>query len=83
MLNSGNKINILTLVLFENKFLNETKTITPSPSCKINGRSLSNAKIELVNRGTEAMYEILKRGRLHNLSITCQLELFDSNTLWV
>ena len=26
------------------------------------------------------MYEVLKRGRLHNLSITCQLELFDSNT---
>jgi hypothetical protein len=24
------------------------------------------------------MYEVLKRGRLHNLSIKCQLELFDS-----
>jgi hypothetical protein len=30
-----------------------------------------------VNRGTKAMYEVLKRGRLHNLSIKCQLELFD------
>jgi len=40
--------------------------------------SFSNAKKELVNRGTKAMYEVLKRGRLHNLSIKCQLELFDS-----
>ena len=23
------------------------------------------------------MYEILKRGKLHNLSISCQLDLFD------
>ena len=40
--------------------------------------SLSNDKKELVNRGTNAMYEVLKRDRLHNLSIKCQLELFDS-----
>jgi hypothetical protein len=31
MLNSGKKINILTLVLSENKFMDETKTITPRP----------------------------------------------------
>jgi hypothetical protein len=31
-----------------------------------------------VNRGTKAMYEVLKRGRLHNLSVKCQLELLDS-----
>jgi hypothetical protein len=31
-----------------------------------------------VNRGTKDMYEVLKRDRLHNLSIQCQLELFDS-----
>ena len=31
MLNSGKKINILTLVLSEKKILNETKTITPPP----------------------------------------------------
>jgi len=41
-------------------------------------QSFSNAKKELVNRGTKAMYEVLKRGRLHNLSIKCQLELVDS-----
>jgi hypothetical protein len=38
----------------------------------------SNAKTKLVNMGTKAMYELLRRGRLHNLSIQCQLELFDS-----
>ena len=31
MLNSGKKINILTLVLSENKFLNETKNHNPTP----------------------------------------------------
>jgi hypothetical protein len=25
----------------------------------------------------QAMYEVLKRGRTHNLSVECQLELFD------
>ena len=29
------------------------------------------------DKGTKAMYEILKRGKLHNLSISCQLDLFD------
>ena len=49
MLNSGkkiralrdkNEINILTLVLSEKKFLNETKNHNPPPPCKLNGRSL-------------------------------------------
>ena len=48
MLNSGKKIralrektnNILTLVLSETKFLNETKNHNPPPF-KLNGRSLS------------------------------------------
>ena len=40
--------------------------------------SLRNDKKELVNRGINAMYEVLKRDRFHNLSIKCQLELFDS-----
>jgi hypothetical protein len=44
MLNSVKKIretkkNILTIVLSENKFLNETKN--HNPSCKLNGRSLT------------------------------------------
>ena len=38
--------------------------------------SFSNVKNELVNRGTKAMYEVLESGRLHNLSVKCQLELF-------
>jgi len=33
--------------------------------------SFNNAKTELVNRGTKAMYEVLKRGRHHNLSFQC------------
>ena len=43
MLNSGGGGNILTLVLSENKFLNETKNhnpLPPPPPCKLNGRSL-------------------------------------------
>ena len=31
----------------------------------------------LVGKGTKAMYDILKSGEFHNLSISCQLELFD------
>ena len=38
MLYFGKKINILTLVLSGNNFLNET---TPRPPCKLNGRSLN------------------------------------------
>jgi hypothetical protein len=30
-----------------------------------------------VNKGTKAMYEVLKLGRIHSLSINCQLDLFD------
>ena len=55
MLNSGKKIraltkkiNILTLVLSEEKFLNEAKTITPPPPppFKLNGRSLIGRHLE-------------------------------------
>jgi hypothetical protein len=31
----------------------------------------------LADKGTKAMYGILKRGKFHNLSISCQLDLFD------
>jgi hypothetical protein len=31
----------------------------------------------LVNKGIKAMYEVLRKGRIHNLSIKCQLDLFD------
>ena len=30
-----------------------------------------------MDKATKALYEVLKRGRLHNLSIQCQLDLFD------
>jgi hypothetical protein len=39
--------------------------------------SFNAAKTDLVNKGTKAMYEVLKKGRLHNLSIQCQLDIFD------
>ena len=42
MLNSGKKINILTLVLSEKKILNETKN--HNPPCKLNGQSLNDCK---------------------------------------
>ena len=29
-----------------------------------------------VNKGTQAMYEILRKGRLHDLSVSCQYDLF-------
>ena len=31
----------------------------------------------LVGKATKAMYEVLKKGRVHNLSIKCQYDLFD------
>jgi hypothetical protein len=31
----------------------------------------------LVNKANKAMYEVLKTGRLHNLSVKCQYDLFD------
>jgi hypothetical protein len=42
------------------------------------------AKKDLVNKGTKAMYEVLKKGRFHNLSIQCQLDIFDKTVKkWV
>ena len=39
--------------------------------------SFKTAKQKLVDKATKALYEVLKRGRFHNLSIQCQLDLFD------
>ena len=30
-----------------------------------------------LHKGTQLMYEVLKLGRIHSLSINCQLDLFD------
>ena len=38
--------------------------------------SFNIAKKELVNKGIKAMYEVLRKGRIDNLSIKCQLDLF-------
>ena len=40
-------------------------------------RSFNIAKKKLVNKGIKATYEVLRKGRIHNLSIKCQLHLFD------
>jgi hypothetical protein len=39
--------------------------------------NFSMAKKAQVEKATKAMFEILKRGKIHNLSIQCQLDLFD------
>jgi hypothetical protein len=36
-----------------------------------------DAKKSIADKGIKAMYEVLKLGRLHNLTIPCQLDLFD------
>lgn len=32
---------------------------------------------KLAEKATKALYEVLKKGRFHNLSVQCQLDLFD------
>jgi hypothetical protein len=39
--------------------------------------NFNKSKMFAVNKGTKAMYEVLKLGRIHTLSINCQLDLFD------
>ena len=39
--------------------------------------SFTNAKKVLINKAYKVMYEVLKKGRLHNLSIKSQYDLFD------
>ena len=38
---------------------------------------MERSKTDLVDKGTKTIYEVLKKGRLHNLSIQCQLYIFD------
>jgi hypothetical protein len=39
--------------------------------------NFNKSKMIADNKGTKAMYEVLKLGRIHSLSINCQLDLFD------
>lgn len=39
--------------------------------------SFAKAKKANAEKATRAMYDILRKGRIHNLSIECQLDLFD------
>jgi hypothetical protein len=40
--------------------------------------NFNKSKMFVVNKDTKAMYEVLKLGRIHSLSINCQLDLFDN-----
>ena len=42
-----------------------------------NGNFNNKSKMFAVNKGTKAMYEVLKLGRIYILSINCQLDLLD------
>ena len=42
------------------------------------GNNFNLAKKKITEKGIKAMYEVLKLGRTHNLSITCQLDLFNT-----
>jgi hypothetical protein len=42
----------------------------------VSGSFLSTKKA-LINKSNKAMYEVLKKGRLHNLSVKGQYDLFD------
>ena len=39
--------------------------------------NFNKAITKQAEKAKQAMYEVLKRGRTHNLSVECQLELFD------
>jgi hypothetical protein len=39
--------------------------------------SMAKTKKAQVEKATKAMFEVLKRRQIHNLSIQCQLDLFD------
>ena len=39
--------------------------------------SFKKNKINLVNKASKTMYDILIKGRIHYLSVSCQLDLFD------
>ena len=38
--------------------------------------NFNKSKMFAVNKGSKAMYEVLKLGRIHSVSINCQLDLF-------
>jgi hypothetical protein len=39
--------------------------------------SFKKNKINLADKASKALYDILNKGRVHNLSVSCQLDLFD------
>jgi hypothetical protein len=39
--------------------------------------SFKKNKVNLAEKASKAMYDILNKGRIHNLSVSCHLDLFD------
>ena len=39
--------------------------------------SFKKNKINLLEKASKVMYDILNKGRVHNLFVSCQLDLFD------
>jgi hypothetical protein len=39
--------------------------------------SFKKNKVNLAEKASKAMYDILNKGRVHNLSVSCHLDLFD------
>ena len=39
--------------------------------------SFKKNKVNLAEKASKAMYDILNKGRVHNVSVSCHLDLFD------
>jgi hypothetical protein len=83
-------INKTKIVCFTNRRLPQNLQFTYSNSEIENVKEFNYLGLLLTKTGTfkraiktvadkvsKVMYEILKRGKFHNLSISCQLDLFD------
>ena len=61
---------------FDNQIIEIVKEFTYLGVFFSRGGSFIKTIKRNVNKGTQAMYEILRKGRLHNLSVSCQYDLF-------
>ena len=44
-------------------------------------RSFKKNKVNLAEKASKAMYDILNKGRVHNLSVSCHLDLLDKTII--
>ena len=61
---------------FDNQIIEIVKDFTNLGVFFSRGGSFIKTIKRNVNKGTQAMFEILRKGRLHNLSVSCQYDLF-------